>query len=346
MAAEQAVRVARDDAAYDAYLAKAELATPFHRRAWGEAVAAACGHSQHHLVAKRGADAVGILPLTEVRSRLFGKALISNGFAVAGGPLADDAAALSALDGEAERLARAKGVQVVEFRGVDHRHGGLARKSGIYAGFTRELSPSSDDNLKAIPRKQRAEVRKSLKSDLVVEVGRDERALVRHYAVYSESVRNLGTPVFPQALFREVLARFGDDADILTVLADGEAVASVLSVYDAGTVYPYWGGGIFAARQLKANEHMYWMLMEHARERGCTVFDFGRSKAGTGPFNYKKNWGFEPQPLEYEYILLNGAQMPDLNPNNPKFQMMTKAWSRLPLWLANRIGPPIAKNLG
>lgn len=337
--------VVRDTGAYDAYVGDAPGALPFHLRAWGDAVSLACGHRQHHLVAMRGGAPVGALPLTEVRSRLFGKALVSNGFAVQGGPLADDEAALTALDAEAKSLAQGSGIDVVEYRASDERHAGLAKKSGVYAGFVREISSSSDENLKAIPRKQRAEVRKSLKSDLTVEIGRDERALGLHYTMYSESVRNLGTPVFPKAMFRAILAGFGDDADILTVLSDGEPVASVLSVYHRGIVYPYWGGGVHAARGLKANEHMYWMLMEHARERGCSAFDFGRSKTGTGPYSYKKNWGFEPQPLEYEYMLLNGAEMPDLNPNNPKFQIMTKTWARLPLWLANRVGPPIAKNL-
>ena len=340
------VAVSRDASAYDAYVAASEGATPFHRRAWGDAVAAACGHRAHHLVASRAGQPVGVLPLTEVRSLIFGKALVSNGFAVEGGPLYDDEEALAALDHAAWDIARQSGIKVLEYRGPGRVHPNWPAKSDTYASFRRPIEEDRDANLKAIPRKQRAEVRKSLKSDLEVRVGRSAADLADHYRVYSASVRNLGTPVFPRALFREIVQRFGEDANVLTVLSGGEPVASVLSVYHEGTVYPYWGGGTFAARRLKANEHMYWMLMEHARERGCTCFDFGRSKVGTGAYSYKKNWGFEPQPLVYEYRLGEGAKMPDLNPMSPKYRLMTQVWQRLPLRLANMAGPFIARNLG
>ncbi|MEE4350232.1 MAG: FemAB family XrtA/PEP-CTERM system-associated protein [Pacificimonas sp.] len=339
------LEIVTDSAPYDAYVERSEGATPFHRRAWGEAIAAATGHGQHHLTALRAGVPAGVLPLTEVRSRLFGRSLVSNGFAVGGGPLADDAEALAALDAAAVDLAKGGGIDVVEYRSSDERHDGFAEKDGVYAGFVREILPAEDDNLKAIPRKQRAEVRKAIKGDLTAKIGSDAEARRGHWRMYSESVRNLGTPVFPKSLFAEVLDRFGEDADILTVYSDGEPVTSVLSVYHAGTVYPYWGGGTFDARRLKANEYMYWMLMDHARQRGCTRFDFGRSKVGTGPYAYKKNWGFEPEPLTYEYKLLNGADMPDLNPNNPKFALMTKVWAKLPLAAANIVGPYISRNL-
>ncbi|MGB7405843.1 MAG: FemAB family XrtA/PEP-CTERM system-associated protein [Pacificimonas sp.] len=343
---ESQLAVGEDPAAYDDYVDRHADALPFHRRAWGDAVAAACGHCAHHLVAMREGTPVGVLPLTQISSLLFGKSLVSNGFAVEGGPLFDDRDALAALDDAAWRLATGSGIDALEYRTATPLHNDWAQKDGVYAGFVREILPEEDANLKAVPRKQRAEIRKSLKNDLTVEIGNDARAQNLHYDIYAMSVRNLGTPVFPRALFREILQRFGDDADILTVLKDGDPIASVLSVYHRGTVYPYWGGGTVAARGLRANEHMYWMLMEHARQRGCTAFDFGRSKVGTGPYAYKKNWGFEPKPLTYEYRLADGAEMPDLNPNSPKFKALTNIWRKLPLPIANAVGPHIAKALG
>jgi FemAB-related protein (PEP-CTERM system-associated) len=196
--------------------------------------------------------------------------------------------------------------------------------------------------MKAIPRKQRAEVRRSLEFGLETWIG--DRAA--HYAVYAESVRNLGTPVFPRALFDALLDLYGDDADVLTVLKDGRPLSSVLSLYFRGEVLPYYGGGTGEARRFRANDHMYWQLMEHARARGCTSFDFGRSKTGTGPYAFKKNWGFEPEPLAYEFRLAAGATLPEINPLNPKYRLMIAAWQRLPLWLANRLGPSIAKGIG
>ena len=166
-----------------------------------------------------------------------------------------------------------------------------------------------------------------------------------HHAVYATSVRNLGTPVFPRALFGAVLDGFGEDADILTVLDCGVPVASVLSLYHRGAVMPYWGGGTGAARHLRANDAMYFALMCHARERGCERFDFGRSKTGSGAYQFKRNWGFEPQALAYAAWTADGAAPRDADPTSPRYRAMIAAWKRLPLALANRIGPVIARGL-
>lgn len=328
--------------AYDAVASHLAGATPFHRTAWGKAIERALGHRAHYF---QCGDA-GVLPLIELRSRLFGHTMISNAFAVRGGPLAANASALRALDEAAWSATVTRGIKVLEYRGTGRLHPDWSAKADTYANFARAITADSEANLKAIPRKQRAEVRRSLTMDLSVRIASDAKALADHYLVYAESVRNLGTPVFPGALFAEICTQFGEDADILTVYHGSTPVASVLSLYDAETVYPYYGGGIEAARALRANDHMYWMLMEHAASRGKRQFDFGRSKIGTGAFAFKKNWGFEPQPLVYEYRLSDGAEMPDINPNNPKYRMMTALWSRLPLWLANRAGPYVARSLG
>ena len=168
-----------------------------------------------------------------------------------------------------------------------------------------------------------------------------------HYAVYSESVRNLGTPVFPRALFGAVLDELGEEADILTIRHEGSAIASVLNLYWRGTVMPYWGGGTRDARAWRANDLMYYALMCHARSaKDCTRFDFGRSKAGTGPAKFKHNWGFEGAPLSYAKLSLDGGEVRDINPMSPKYRMQVAAWQRLPLWLANRVGPLISRGLG
>src|SRR3546814_10708348 len=110
---------------------------------------------------------------------------------------------------------------------------------------------------------------------------------------------NLGTPVFPRALFEAMLEAFGDDADILTISRDGRPLSSVLSLFSQGTVYPYWGGGTGEARASRANEIMYYALMRHAARHGVTRLDLGRPKLGTGPFAFQENWGFKLRPLVY-----------------------------------------------
>ena len=327
-----------DEPAILAFLEGHAASTPFHRPAWLRAVERGCGHASHLLVAEAFGAIAGYLPLTHVRSRLFGSALVSTGFAVGGGILATDAAGAERLAAAATDLAAELGCPGIELRGGDAPPG-WERKEGVYAGFSRDLPSGEEAILKSIPRKQRAEVRRALGLGLEVGVHRDSAL---HHSVYAESVRNLGTPVFPHALFEAMLDEFGDDADILTVSEKGRPVASVLSLYHGGTVYPYWGGGTAEARRLRANELIYFELMRHASARGCTRFDFGRSKLGTGAFAFKKNWGFEPEPLVYAVH----GEARDTNPLSARYRLQVALWKKLPLAVANRLGPPIARGLG
>jgi len=335
-----------DEAAIAAYVAAHPGVTAFHRPEWGRAVARGCGQTAHVLLAEdahgsRQREVRGILPLTELHSPLFGRALASSGFAVGGGIVCDSDEAGEALAAEALRLAFRLSCPGVELRG-GYLPVGWDRDEASYLGFTRPLAADDEAELLAIPRKQRAEVRKALGFDLTVDVG-DRDA---HYGVYATSVRNLGTPVFPKSLFAQVLDAFGDDADILTVRKHGEPLASVLSLYHRGIVMPYWGGGTTAARSWRANDMMYFALMRHARGRGCTAFDFGRSKTGTGAAQFKHNWGFEGQPLVYASRTLDGRPKRSVNPLDPKYRLQVKLWSKLPLAIANRLGPMIARGLG
>jgi len=322
-------------------------ATPFHLPEWSIAVARGCGQRAHMLIAESADGALaGILPLTETRSPLFGRALVSAGFGVGGGILAQDEGAISSLGSAAWDLAQRLRCPTLDLRGGSVTGGGWIIDDTTYLSFSRPLAADDEAELAAIPRKQRAEVRKAMSSDLDLTIGNGPGDARAHYAAYAESVRNLGTPVFPKALFRAVLEEFGDDADILTILSDGQPVASVLSLYFNGTVYPYWGGGTHAARALRANDAMYFSLMAHARARGCKRFDFGRSKAGTGAAAFKKNWGFEPQPIVYYRRAAAGGPSRDINPLNPRYRLKVEAWKRLPLWAANRVGPLISRGLG
>lgn len=322
--------------------------TPFHRPDWINAVARGTGNRALALVAQRGGALAGYLPLVDVRSPLFGRALVSSGFAVGGGVLAADMAAASALFGAAEALAAERSCPAIELRGgmLPEQRAGWSARSDAHCGFVRPLEANDQAQLIAIPRKQRAEVRKSLANDLTVEVGAGPIDRAAHYAVYAESVRNLGTPVFPRRLFAEVMDAFGLDADILTIRHQGKPVASVLSLYHAGAVMPYWGGGTRDARRLRANDRMYYELMIHARRRGCDRFDFGRSKTGSGAYDFKRNWGFEAHPLSYAVWTAPGGAARNTDPTSDSHSAKIELWKRLPLPLANLIGPWISRGLG
>jgi FemAB-related protein (PEP-CTERM system-associated) len=329
-------------AAWDAFVRGTAGGTFFHLSGWRTIFETVFGFKTHFLIAERHGAIAGVLPLVHQKSLLFGSALIAAPFCVIGGPLAADDDARAALDKAAEALMAATGAAHIEYRSRTATRDGWAAKKNLYAIFSRALSEKDEENLSAIPRKQRAVVRKTLQSGLVSEVDRDADRLFR---VYSESVRNLGTPVFPKRYFRTLLSVFGEDCDIVVILDAGQPVSAALNFYFGDTVLPYYGGGTVGARRNGANDFLYWEVMRRAAARGCRRFDFGRSKADTGAFAFKKNWGFAPEWLEYEYRLREGAQMPDNNPNNPKYALLVKTWKRLPLPIANILGPLLIRNL-
>jgi FemAB-related protein (PEP-CTERM system-associated) len=333
---------AGDDAAWDAFVRAREDGTFFHLAQWRLVLDRAFGHATHYLLAERGGAICGVLPLAELRSRLFGHALVSTPFCVYGGVVASDAAAHEALTEHACGLARSLGVDHLEMRNRRRRNPDWPCKD-LYVTFRRPISPDAEENMRAIPRKQRAMVRKGGKEGLRVELHGD---VARHYATYSESLRNLGTPVFSRRYLEVLKDIFGDDFEILAVMHGDKPIASCLSFYFRDEVLPYYGGGTQTARELAGNDFMYWEVMERARQRGSRLFDFGRSKRGTGSYDFKRYWGFEPEQLYYEYHLVGGKAVPDLSPVNPRYERLISAWRRLPLWASRLAGPPLAKYLG
>jgi FemAB-related protein (PEP-CTERM system-associated) len=330
----------------DAWVLARSDSLPFHRPKWLQAIQVGTGQVAHCFIAERGDQIAGILPCHIIHSPLFGRALVSSGFAVGGGILSDSSAATKRLADAAWEFALRWSCPTVELRGGALPGGEWTEKRDAHANFARNLMADEEEELLAIPRKQRAEVRKSRENGMTVQTGNTAQDRAWHYDVYAQSVRNLGTPVFPRSLMSSVLDAFGDEADILTVLHGGRAVASVLSLYHNGVVMPYWGGGIFEARKLRANDLMYFALMNHARDRSCIRFDFGRSKTESGAYFFKKNWGFEPEPMAYAARTADGLPPRDVNPNSPKYKAQIALWQKLPLPIANRIGPWIAKGLG
>jgi FemAB-related protein (PEP-CTERM system-associated) len=338
------VRVLPADAekSWDDFVERCEEATFFHRAGWRRVITEAFGHTTYYLQAMRDGVVTGVLPLTQVKSRLFGNTLISNAFCMEGGIAASDPESADALRLKCEEIGRELNVDCVEFRAGQNLPG-WTRREGLYVSFKRGIVADNEANMKAIPRKQRAMVRKAMGFDLTSTLDADAGRL---HHVYAQSVHHLGTPVFPRRYFELLKKEFGADCDIVTIEHKGEAVASVMNFYFRDTVNPYYGGGTSDARQLAANDFMYWEVMRRAADRGYRVFDFGRSKLDTGAYAFKKNWGFEPQPLAYEFLPVAKSEIPEKNPLNPKYQAMIAAWRRMPLWATKIVGPMIVRSIG
>jgi FemAB-related protein (PEP-CTERM system-associated) len=331
-----------DVSRWDKFVGECPEATFFHRAGWQAVIERAFGHKTWFMYAESDGEIIGVVCLAEIKSRLFGHSLSSLPFCVYGGIAATSEAARQALDAAAQELAAKLNVGHLEYRNLTPQHPHWLRKD-LYVTFRKEMSPDPEQNMLAIPKKQRAMVRKGIKAGLQ---GTIDTNVDRFFDAYAASVHRLGTPVFPKKYFRLLMEVFANDCEVLTITLNDRTISSVLSFYFRDEVLPYYGGGTSEARDVAGSDFMYWELMRRSCERGYRIFDFGRSKVGTGAFDFKKNWGFAPQPLHYEYQLHRSKELPDNNPLNPKYQMFIKMWQRMPLSVANMVGPYIVKDLG
>lgn len=323
--------------AWDKFVRSDPTSTFFHLSGWRDVIHRSCGFKPYYLYAHADGVVHGVLPLFHVRSLLFGNNLSSTPFCVVGGPLGSESAVKSLVE-SAEALALRLSVDCLELRTEDAlmEHW---ETNDLYATFRRPIHADPDENMKAIPRKQRAMVRKGIKAGLESKI---DDSLDNFFHIYSTSVRNLGTPVFPKAYFQQLRDVFGPACEITTVTSDGQPVSSVMSFICGDTIMPYYGGGLSLARKLAGYDFLYWEVMRRACEDGLGQFDFGRSKQGAGSFSFKKNWGFEPVPLHYQYRLVNAREIPNRNPMSRKYQTAVALWKKLPLPIANTIGPMIS----
>jgi len=334
---------AADRERWSAFVERCSEATFFHRIEWKDVIEQAFRHRTHYLMAERAGEIVGVLPLAEVKTLLFGHSLVSLPFCVYGGSATIDPDAAPLLHGTARHLARELGASHLELRHREPKAPGWP-KQDLYVTFRKAILPDVEANLLAIPRKQRAMVRKGIQRGLQSEF---DPTVERFFALYADNVHRHGTPALAKRYFALLKERFGEACKVLTVLdPQGTPVSSVLAFYFRDEVLPYYAGDHERARELAANDFKYWALLRDGCERGYRVFDYGRSKQGTGSFDFKKNWGFEPSPLAYEYALFRGDRIPENNPLNPKYRALIAAWRRLPLGLANAIGPHIVRGLG
>ena len=336
-----------DDAAgaqrWDAFVQSCPHATFFHRAAWQGVIADVFRHDTYFLFVQQDGAIRGVLPLAHVHSRLFGNALVGLPFAVYGGVAADSDEAARALEAYAQTIAKRLGVDHLELRNIERRHADWPTQD-LYVTFRKDLLPQEEANMLAIPRKQRAMVRKGIKNGLTSTV---DATVDDFFALYADNVHRHGTPAMPKSYFRALQAAFGADCEVMTArAADGRALSSVMSFYFRDEVLPYYAGDDTSARDLAANDFKYWELMRRACARGIKVFDYGRSKQGTGSFAFKKNWGFEPRPLHYQYCLYRSDAIPQNNPSNAKYKLLIATWRRMPIGLANWLGPFIVRSLG
>ncbi len=331
----------RDAERWDRFVLGCPEATFCHRAGWARVLARSFAYDTCFLYAETGDEIVGVLPLVTVESRLFGRYLVSSAFAVYGGPACATDAARTALTARALEIAEARDLDYVEYRSQRPQQPAWAHKSDLYATFRRPLGHDADALLAGLPAKRR-NIRKAEKLGVGACLDPDTD---RFYAVFAESVRNLGTPALPKRYFDAIWDEFADDVEILTVTRGNTPISAAMLFHGSDDVHCYYVGNTPGARDAAASDYMWWRAMGRGIERGARTFDFGRSKRGTGSFEYKRRWGVEPIPLHYEFYLRHLDHVPDANPLNPKYRLFIALWKRLPVAIANRLGPPIVRGL-
>lgn len=336
-----------DEALWDEFVRATDGGTFYHLSGWRKIIEDRLHHRTYYLVCEADRSLQAVLPLVHMRSRIFGNCLISLPFLVYGGPVSRCAGAEQAIIRRAVELAHELGVDQLELRNQQAIDDGLHGSSWItritHATFRKIIDPDPDKNMKAIPRKQRAMIRKGIEAGLTFEI---DDNVGRLYRALLECKRNLGTPFFNRRYLQAVKDTFGDDVEILTVVREAQTVCSVMSFRYKDQIMPYYGGGGVIARRFRGNDFMYWCVMEKACREGLRVFDYGRSMIGSGAYNFKRYWGFEPEPLPYQHHLVRLNELSNVTPANPKYLRAIEIWQKLPLPLAGMLGPVLARHLG
>jgi hypothetical protein len=89
---------------------------------------------------------------------------------------------------------------------------------------------------------------------------------------------------------------------------------------------------------------LYASFMEEMIRRGARLFNFGRCTPGVGTHRFKLQWGGTDELLPWAQWA-PGAVEATPSPERPVFRLATRAWQRLPLAVANRAGPWLARQL-
>lgn len=314
---------------WDAFVEAHPQSSPFHLIAWKRTIEESFGYRACYLVARDAGRISAALPLFLVRNPLLGKALISSPFAVYGGILADSVQARDALYHEVRVLGKELKVDFIELRNAWPEQCAGTSNVSRYVTFTQQVARDEAALLESLPKKTRNMVRKSLKQPFRMEY--NVRQVDRFDALHSRNMRRLGTPNFPRKYFASVLENFGERADVREVWLDGRVLAVSMNFYYRGEMHTYHAAADTRFNALGPNTFMYFDHLRWAGQHGYRIFDFGRSKRGTGTFDFKKHWNTEMRELPYEIVLVERKSLPNFSPANPRFNAAIKVWQRLPL---------------
>lgn len=333
-----------DAAVWDAYVASQPRASFYHSAAWISLIDQLFGHESYRWYAHQEGRLVGVLPLVRLRSRLFGDYMVSQPYVNYGGALGDDPAIEKRLMAAATETAMRVGVSHIEFRDSAPRQQSWPLRVDKVA-MELELPDDPEQLWQEIGSKVRAQVRRPLKETGIEVITGGAELIDAFYAVFSRNMRDLGTPVYSRQFFERIAQAFSKHVRVIVLRYQGTPVAAGFLLQYRDRMEIPWASSLHEYNRLGVNMLMYWQALQTAIAAGCRVFDFGRSSLGSGTHRFKKQWGAQPRQLYWHYWLADGQTMPDLTPNNSKYRLAIRAWQRLPVPLANALGPYLVRNL-
>lgn len=333
------------EAAWDRFVRSTPEGTFFHQLNWRWLVERTFGHRAHYLLARRGETITGVLPMFELKSLLFGHSLVSIPFAIGGGVAAADPETAQTLLFRAQEIADRLDVDYLELRSEKPASPHLLTKD-LYVTFRSDLTQSEDEWLRRMDRKRRQMMNYVLKDKAGFTFSTAGiEALPLFYRMFSESMRHHGTPVYPKLFLEELLDRFPTRTNLFFVHHGGKPVAGVLNLFHGDVIMPFYAGADRSVRPRGVDDYMYLSIWRWGKEHGFRTFDFGRSKRGTGAYEFKARWGMDEVPLAYQYHLVRARELPNVSPANPKYQAAIDLWRKLPLWATQLLGPRIIRRI-
>ena len=302
------------------------------------------GHDCYYLLARdNDARVCGLLPLVHLKSRVFGNFLVSLPCFNYGGILAENPATCAALQNSAETLAVTLGASHVELRHRSDQSMDLPYRDDKVS-MNLSLPQDEDELWKGFSSKLRAQIRRPKKEGAICRDGGVE-LLDEFYGVFARNMRDLGTPVYPKNFFAQIFDRFTDISRLFVVRIGEQPVAAGMTIGHQATLEIPFASSLREFNRCSPNMLLYWSVLQYAVCQGFKSFDFGRSSKDSGPYRFKKQWGAEEQGLSWHYILHRGDQLPQINPDNPKYRLAVNIWRRLPVSVANLLGPRVVKHL-
>jgi serine/alanine adding enzyme len=329
--------------AWDAYVQAAAPENVCHRWVWRDVIEETFGHRPHYLAALDGGTIRGVLPLVSMRSRLFGNFLVSIPFFSYGGILADTGEAREHLLASAAALGRELGARHIELR-----QGNACPMSWPSSCFkvTMEihLPDTADQYWKRLSSGMRNKIRQGQKHNLRAEWGGLE-AVPTFYQLFAANMRNLGTPVYAREFFENQIRRLPDRIRVLSLWDGATPVAAAFLIANQHTLQLPWSASLPQSRKKYSQVLLYWNFIQQAIADGFRKIDLGRCSPGSGTHEFKRHWGPVERPLHWYYWLAPGASMPQLRPDNAKFRLAIELWKRLPLAVANCLGPRLVRSI-